>query len=34
MPIDEAERIDHWLYLPQMLNAVMLIVIVSAGAAL
>jgi len=31
-PIDEADRIDDWLYLPETLYAVMLIIIVSAGA--
>ena len=31
-PIDEADRIDNWLYLPETLYALMLIVIVSAGA--
>ena len=31
-PIDEADRIDDWLYLPEVLYAFMLIVIVSAGA--
>lgn len=31
-PIDEADRIDDWLYLPETLYAFMLIVIVSAGA--
>jgi uncharacterized membrane protein YphA (DoxX/SURF4 family) len=31
-PIDEADRIDDWLYLPETLYAVMLILIVSAGA--
>ena len=31
-PIDEADRIDDWLYLPETLYAVMLIVVVSAGA--
>jgi hypothetical protein len=30
-PIDEADRIDDWLYLPKTPYAVMLIVIVSAG---
>jgi putative oxidoreductase len=32
MPIDKADRIDDWLYLPETLYAFMLIVIVSAGA--
>jgi uncharacterized membrane protein YphA (DoxX/SURF4 family) len=31
-PIDEADRIDDWLYLPETLYAFMLIIIVSAGA--
>ena len=31
-PIDEADRIDDWLYLPEILYAVMLIMVVSAGA--
>jgi len=31
-PIDRADRIDDWLYLPETLYAVMLIVVVSAGA--
>ena len=31
-PIDEADRIDDWLYLPETLYAFMLIMIVSAGA--
>jgi putative oxidoreductase len=31
-PIDEADRIDDWLYLPETLYALMLIVIISAGA--
>ena len=30
-PIDEADRIDDWLYLPETLYAFMLIVVVSAG---
>jgi uncharacterized membrane protein YphA (DoxX/SURF4 family) len=30
--IDEADRIDDWLYLPETLYAFMLIIIVSAGA--
>jgi len=34
MPIDEADRIDDWLYLPETLYAFMLIIIVSAGAGL
>jgi uncharacterized membrane protein YphA (DoxX/SURF4 family) len=32
MPIDRADRIDDWLYLPETLYAVMLIVVISAGA--
>jgi uncharacterized membrane protein YphA (DoxX/SURF4 family) len=32
MPIDKADRIDDWLYLPEVLYALMLIVIVTAGA--
>ena len=31
-PIDEVDRIDDWLYLPEVLYAFMLIMIVSAGA--
>ena len=31
-PIDRADRIDDWLYLPETLYAVMLIMIISAGA--
>ena len=31
-PIDEADRIDDWLYLPEVLYAFMLIIFVSAGA--
>ena len=31
-PIDEADRIDDWLYLPEVLYAFMLITVVSAGA--
>jgi uncharacterized membrane protein YphA (DoxX/SURF4 family) len=31
-PIDEADRIDDWLYLPETLYAFMLIVVVAAGA--
>ena len=31
-PIDEADRIDDWLYLPEMLYAFMLIMVVSVGA--
>ena len=31
-PIDEADRIDDWLYLPETLYTVMLIIVVSAGA--
>jgi uncharacterized membrane protein YphA (DoxX/SURF4 family) len=31
-PIDEADRVDDWLYLPEVLYAFMLIVVVSAGA--
>ena len=31
-PIDEADRVDDWLYLPETLYAVMLIVVISAGA--
>jgi len=31
-PIDEADRIDDWLYLPETLYVFMLIIIVSAGA--
>jgi len=31
-PVDEADRIDDWLYLPEVLYAFMLILVVSAGA--
>ncbi|MVT64868.1 DoxX family membrane protein [Bradyrhizobium pachyrhizi] len=31
-PIDEADRIDDWLYLPETLYAVMLILVISTGA--
>jgi uncharacterized membrane protein YphA (DoxX/SURF4 family) len=31
-PIDRADRIDDWLYVPEMLYAFMLILVVSAGA--
>ena len=31
-PLDEADRIDDWLYLPETLYACMLILVVSAGA--
>ena len=31
-PIDEADRIDDWLYLPETLYAFMLIIVFSAGA--
>ncbi len=31
-PIDRADRIDDWLYLPEILYAVMLIMVVSVGA--
>jgi len=31
-PIDEADRLDDWLYLPEILYAFMLIIVVSAGA--
>jgi len=31
-PIDESDRIDDWLYLPEVLYAFMLMIIVSAGA--
>jgi uncharacterized membrane protein YphA (DoxX/SURF4 family) len=31
-PIDRADRIDSWLYLPEILYAFMLILFVSAGA--
>src|ERR1700675_3122078 len=31
-PIDRADRIDDWLYLPETLYAVMLIMVISAGA--
>jgi uncharacterized membrane protein YphA (DoxX/SURF4 family) len=32
MPIDKADGIDDWLYLPETLYAFMLILVVSAGA--
>lgn len=31
-PIDEADRIDDWLYLPEVLYAFMLLMVLSAGA--
>jgi uncharacterized membrane protein YphA (DoxX/SURF4 family) len=31
-PIDEGDRIDDWLYLPETLYAFMLIIVISAGA--
>jgi uncharacterized membrane protein YphA (DoxX/SURF4 family) len=31
-PIDKADRIDDWFYLPETLYAFMLIIVVSAGA--
>jgi uncharacterized membrane protein YphA (DoxX/SURF4 family) len=31
-PIDEADRIDDWLYLPETLYAFMLVMVISAGA--
>ena len=31
-PVDEADRIDDWLYLPETLYGFMLIIVVSAGA--
>jgi len=31
-PIDESDRIDDWLQLPEVLYAFMLIIVVSAGA--
>jgi len=31
-PIDEADRVDDWLYLPETLYAFMLIMVVCAGA--
>jgi uncharacterized membrane protein YphA (DoxX/SURF4 family) len=31
-PIDEADRVDDWLYLPEVLYAFMLIIVISAGA--
>jgi uncharacterized membrane protein YphA (DoxX/SURF4 family) len=31
-PIDRADRIDDWLYLPEILYVFMLILVVSAGA--
>ncbi|HEY2465288.1 MAG TPA: hypothetical protein VGI32_14615 [Steroidobacteraceae bacterium] len=32
MPIDRADRLDDWLYLPETLYAFMLLVVISAGA--
>ena len=32
MPIDRADRIDNWLYLPEILYVFMLIMVISAGA--
>ncbi len=32
MPIDRADRIDDWLYLPETIYAFLLILIISAGA--
>src|SRR6202050_1553739 len=31
-PIDESDRIDDWLYLPEMLFAFMCVLVISAGA--
>ena len=31
-PIDEADRIDDWLYSPETLYVLMLVIVVSAGA--
>ena len=31
-PIDKADRIDDWLYVPETLYVFMLILVVSAGA--
>ena len=31
-PIDEKDRVDDWLYLPEILYVFMLIIVVSAGA--
>src|SRR5580704_6105170 len=31
-PIDESDRIDDWLYLPETLYAFMLVLVISAGA--
>ncbi len=31
-PIDKADRIDNWLYLPELLYVFMLILVISAGA--
>ena len=31
-PIDETDRIDDWLYLPETLYAFMLVMVISAGA--
>jgi uncharacterized membrane protein YphA (DoxX/SURF4 family) len=31
-PVDEADRIDDWLYLPETLYAFMLLIVISAGA--
>ena len=32
MPIDRGDRVGDWLYLPETLYAVMLIMVVSVGA--
>jgi uncharacterized membrane protein YphA (DoxX/SURF4 family) len=31
-PMDEADRVDDWLYLPETLYAFMLVMVISAGA--
>jgi putative oxidoreductase len=31
-PVDESDRVDDWLYLPETLYAFMLILVISAGA--
>ena len=31
-PLDESDRIDDWLYLPETLYAFMLIMVISTGA--
>jgi uncharacterized membrane protein YphA (DoxX/SURF4 family) len=31
-PVDEADRVDDWLYLPETIYAFMLLIVISAGA--